>query len=127
MTIIKSHGDTKGVPVRNHRKEDMEEKDKTRLNVLAYASPSLYGDFAKYFYSSENSALNLVMQFPNFDLLNATQFIATNDVDIIIAEPNVDRFSITDFLSLRQKADRPMLLVGWLTRERIWNSFPAAG
>ena len=80
----------------------MEDKEKTRLNVLAYASPSLYGDFAKYFYSSENSGLNLVMQFPNFDLLNASQFIATNDVDIIIAEPHVDRFSITDFLSLRQ-------------------------
>ena len=90
----------------------MEEKNKTRLNVLAYASPSLYGDFAKYFYSSENSGLNLVMQFPNFDLLNASQFIATNDVDVIIAEPHVDRFSITDFLSLRQKADHPMLLVG---------------
>ena len=26
----------------------MEDKEKTRLNVLAYANPSLYGDFAKY-------------------------------------------------------------------------------
>ena len=90
----------------------MEESVKTSLNVIAYANPALYGEFARYFYSPANTCLKLVMQFPNFDMLNAAQFLASNNVDIVIAEPHVDRFSIADFRALRQKADRPVLLVG---------------
>lgn len=105
----------------------MDENVKKGLNILAYASPSLYGDFAKYFYSAENSGLHLLMQFPNFDLLNAVQFLTANQVDVVIAEPHVDRFNITDFLSLRQKSSRPILLVGFAYAGADMEQFSRSG
>lgn len=90
----------------------MENNEKKTLNILAFANPSLYGEFAKYFYSAGNSNLNLLMQYPTFDILNAIQFINSNDVNIVLVEPKVDNFNISNFMSIRQKSEKPVLLVG---------------
>ncbi|MBQ6520185.1 MAG: AAA family ATPase [Anaerolineaceae bacterium] len=87
-------------------------ENKTSLNIIAFANPMLYGDFAKYFYSADNTTLKLMMQYPSFDLLTVTQFITNNNIDAIIVEPNVDNFSINDILSVRQKSEKPILIIG---------------
>ncbi len=82
------------------------------LNILAFANPSLYGDFAKYFYSADAANFKLLMQYPTLDVLSATQFINANNVNIVIVEPRVGNFNISNFMSLRQKSEKPILLVG---------------
>ena len=90
----------------------MESNEKKTLNILAFANPALYGDFAKYFYSGANKNIKLLMQYPSFDLLTAAQFMKTNDIDIVMFEPKVDNFSVSNLNALRQKSEKPILLVG---------------
>ena len=90
----------------------MEEKENKKLNVLVFASPSLFGNISEYFRPSESSVLNLVMPVATFDLRTAASYLETMSIDVLIAEPNVNRFNLSDFQSLRQKSERPVLLVG---------------
>ena len=100
-----SHGD-------NDKEKQMEEKENKKLNVLVFASPSLFGNISEYFRPSESSVLNLVMPVATFDLRTAASYLETMSIDVLIAEPNVNRFNLSDFQSLRQKSERPVLLVG---------------
>lgn len=90
----------------------MEENEKKKLNVLVYANPEQFGNITKNFYSPECTELNLVMPVGAFDLRTAAGYLESMKIDVLIAEPHVYGFSMTDFLSLRQKSERPILLVG---------------
>ena len=90
----------------------MEENEKKKLNVLVYANPSLYGNITGNFYSGACTNLNLIMPVATFDLRTAAGYLESMNVDVLIAEPHVDGFSIADFQSLRQKSEHPVLLVG---------------
>ena len=90
----------------------MEENKDRKLNVLVYANPALFDDIMSNFRPVDNPALNLVMPLPSFDLRTAANYLESMHIDVFMVEPHTDGYNITDFQSLRQKSERPILLAG---------------